>query len=624
MPRSCVAAVAATGLRKTRAISEDGKTKIYSTRGFAKTRYSKESPNGKRRPGKGLLNPKKRWDAGASRYRVLEIILVGCAVLAILAAIDGYANSGEIYRGVKVADVSVGGETPQEAREIVTTRLADDLPQEIRLVGSGENVPLNSEDLGIDFRLESTIDRAYDVGRTGWIGHRISERFRASLGMVGIDANAEFDTELVRNVVGNLAGNANQEPQNAVISLSGAEAQAQESQEGYTLDQTATVDNVRQAIGNLDNEAKIASGPVEPNITTDEAEEAVAQINQALEEPLVFEAGDRSWELAPEQVAQMLSVTEGDSGVNLGINAEQLQVLLPDMYTDLQTEPKDASFTFVNDAVEVEPSQPGKQVAQNRLTEELEGGLFDGQHTFGVPLNDGRQPDLTTEKAESLKPTERLGKFDTNYEMVDDPDGARTYNLNIAAKAIDQTLLAPGEVFSVNDKVSQLDYKEAKVFQEGLIQYAEGGGLCQVASTLYVAAVRSGLEVVERHPHYAMLEYIKPGFDSTVWFGDAYGNGELDSRFKNTTDGYVLLREWVDEDGNMYAEVWGQPAETKAELRSERVDYDNSTSTWVTYKEVTRNGEVVEEGEVYTDTYRSVGENENYDQNDLFNPDWEP
>ena len=558
------------------------------------------------------------------RNRLLEFLLVGCAVLAVLVAIDGYANSGEVYRGVKVAGVPVGGETPQEAREVVAGRLAGEMPEEIRLTGADDNVALNSEELGIDFQLEPTIDRAYEVGRSGWIGHRLSERFRASFGMINLDANAAFDTEIVRNVVADLASGANQEPQNAMITLSGTEAQAQEGQPGYSLDQSTTVENVRQAIGNLEDEAEIAGGPAEPNISTREAEEATARVNQALEEPLVFEAGDRSWTLSPEQVAQLLVVSEGDSGVSLGINQDQLGTLLPEMHEALQTAPKDAGYNFVNDTVEVEPSQPGKQVDQDKLVEELNGGLFDGQHTFDVPLNDGRQPELTTEKAESLKPTERLGKFSTNYEMVDDPDGNRTYNLGIAAKAIDQTLLAPGEVFSVNDKVSQLDYKEAKVFQEGLIQYAEGGGLCQVASTLYVAAVRSGLEIVERHPHYAMLEYIKPGFDSTVWFGDAYGNGELDSRFKNNTDSYILLREWVDEDGNMYAEVWGQPTDTKAELHSERVDYDNSTSTWVTYKEVKENGAVVNEEEVYTDTYRSVGNNENYDQNDLFNPDWEP
>lgn len=601
-----------------------GKTKIYSTRGLTKGRRRKDPYGGDRKPKKGSRGPKKRWNLGGTGYGPLELVLLVCAVLAVLVALDGFANAGEVYRGVKVAGVSVGGKTPEEAREVVEERLADATPSEIRLEGTGESVALSSEELGIGFNLESTVDRAYEVGRSGWIGHRISERFRASLGMVEVDANAEFDPEPVRNVVGQLANSANQEPQNATITLSGTQAKAQGGQAGYKLDQAATVNNVRQAIGELNGEARIAGGPIEPNISAQDAEDAVARINEALSEPLVFEAGDQSWKLSPEQVSTLLTVTEGDSGADLGINAGQLSALLPDMYEALQTAPKDAGFNFVNGTVEVEPAKPGQQVAQNKLAGQLEEGLFDGQHTFEVPVNEGRQPELTTEKAESLKPTERLGRFRTNYDIVDDPDGARTYNLNLAAGAINQTLLAPGEVFSVNDKVSQLDYKEAKVFQEGLIQYAEGGGLCQVASTLYVAAVRSGLEIVERHPHYAMLEYIKPGFDSTVWFGDYYGNGELDSRFKNTTDSYILLREWVDEDGHMYAEVWGQPTGRKADLRSERIDYDNSSSTWITYKEVVENGEVVEEGKVYEDTYRSVGDNENYDQNDLFDPVWEP
>ncbi len=620
-----------------------GKTKIYSTRSFSKGRS-------RIRVGSDASGPREASGV-QGQGRLLEILLISCAALAILVALDAYANSGEVYRGVEVAGVPVGGETPEEAREIVQSQLQSNMPQEFRLVRAGESAALNaapdggeseepaadlqlvssdqvaalnSEELAIDFNVESTIERAYEVGRSGWIGHRIAERVRASMGMVGVDASAEFDADLVRNVVGGLANEVNQAPQNAAISLSGTETQVQKGRPGFELDQDATVDNVRQAIGNLKGEAKIAGGPAEPKITTKEANDAADRINGALEEPLTLEAGDQSWSLNPEQVSQLLVVSEGDSGVNLGVNAEQLQVLLPDMYESLQTAPKDAKFKFVDNTVEVEPSQPGKQVARDKLAEEVNSGIFDGQHAFEVPLNDGGQPGLTTEKAEELKPTELLGKFSTNYKMVDDPDGNRTYNLDIAAKAIDQTLLAPGEVFSVNDTVSQLDYKEAKVFQEGLIQYAEGGGLCQVASTLYVAATRAGLEIVERHPHYAMLEYIKPGFDSTVWFGDVYGNGELDSRFKNTTGGYVLLREWVDEDGKMYSEVWGQPTDKKAELRSERVDYDNSTSTWVTYKEVTENGEVVGEEEVYTDTYRSVGDNENYDQNDLFNPVWEP
>lgn len=564
------------------------------------------------------------WKIYGFRLGTLELALVLFALIPALIALDSYANSGEIYRGVKVAGVSVGGETPREARKIVEERIARETPEEIRLVAAGESVTLNSEELEINFQPGTTIDRAYEVGRKGWIGHRLSERLQATFGGIELHASTKFDTELVRGVVGDLANIVNEEPRDAVILMSDTRAQVQNGVEGYRVDQDATLQNVRVAIGNLESKAKVAGEPVAVNVSTEEAKDAAGRINKALAEPLIFEHGDQSWQLSPGDVRQLLTVEDTKSGLDLGVDASQLETLLPEMYQEVRRPPRDASFTFVDGEIEVKPEQPGQQVAQKKLANELQSGIFSGQHTFQVPVNEEGQPELTAKEAEKLKPTKMLGRFKTNYEIVDDPDGNRTYNLDIAAKAINETVLAPGEVFSVNDKVSQLDYREAKVFQEGLIQYADGGGLCQVASTLYVAATRAGLEIVERHPHYATLEYIKPGFDSTVWFGDAYGNGELDSRFKNTTDGYVLLREWVDEDGNMYAEVWGQPNDTRAELRSERVDYDNSTSTWVTYKKVFKNGEMVEEKRAYKDTYRSVGDNENYDENKLFDPVWEP
>ena len=596
------------------------KTKIYKTGLFGKKRLPKGSSKGASKSKKEPRRGGRNW--GNARFGLLEVALIACAALAVLSVLDSLATRGEIYRGVKVAGINVGGETPEQARQMLGERLPNQAPEKVTLSGSGENISLGAEELGTSFDLGPTVERANEVGRTGGIFRRISERLQASLGMVQVDAKTGLDTELVGNTVGNLTGELGQKAKNATITLSGTRATAQGGQEGYRLDEEATIDSVRHAVGDLSGEAKIVGAPVEPEISSAEAEQAAARVNTALEEPITFESGDQTWELAPEQLAKVLAVENAGSEIKLGINAQQLQAQLPKMYEDLQTEPRDANFVFVNDSVDVEAARPGKQVAEGKLVEDLESGLFDGQSTFEVPLNDGRQPELTTEKAESMKPTELLGKFKTDYEKVKDPDGNRTYNLEIASEAINKTILAPGEVFSVNDNVSQLDYKEAKVFQEGLIQYAEGGGLCQVASTMYVAATRAGLEIVERHPHYAMLEYIKPGFDSTVWFGDAYGNGELDSRFKNNTDSYILLREWVDEDGNMYAEVWGQPHDRKAELRSEEVDRTNSSSTWVTYKTVKENGEVVEEGRAYKDVYRSLGANELNENPYGFDPFW--
>lgn len=593
------------------------RTRIYRSGRLDKRLRKKGSKTGAFGEG-GLRLP------GSAGSRLLRAVLLVCALFAVIVAADGWANAGEIYRGVEVAGTSVGGKTSEEARGLVEKRLAEDVPQEITLTGAGEEVVLGSQELGIAFDPDSTLQRAYEVGRTGGISERLSQRLAASLGGIGVGADVNYDEVVVRDAIEGLAQSVNQEPSNAALSMSGTTAEALEGSKGYKLDREATMENVSGAISGLKNEATVAGASVEPDITTAEAEQAADKVNSALEQPLTFNLDDKEWTLEPEQVAQTLTASSADSDIRLGVNPDQLATLAPEMYSEIQTEPKDAGFVFTDSSVEVEPAQPGQQLDQEGLIGDLNEKLFEGQHSFQVPVSESRQPELTTKEAESLKPTEMLSKFKTNYAMVDDPDGARTYNLEIASKAINETVLAPGEVFSVNDTVSQLDYKEAKVFQEGLIQYAEGGGLCQVASTMYVAATRAGLEIVERHPHYALLEYIKPGFDSTVWFGDAYGNGELDSRFKNTTGGYVLLREWVDKDGNMYSEVWGQPTGKSAELRSEQVSHTNSSSTWVTYKEVKEDGEVVEEGKAYEDTYRSLGANENNEDplGAEFDPAW--
>lgn len=552
----------------------------------------------------------------------LEALLVLCAVVSVAVAVDGLANAGEIYRGVKVAGTPVGGESPEEAAGILGSGLQEKLPAEVKLSGEGQEVVLSRDQLGARFAVEDSVERAYEVGRTGGIGGRVLERVKASLGMVDVDPRVEYRDGVAREAVEGLARNAGGTPQSAAVVFSEGRAEVEPAREGYGVDRDATVENVRRGIENLSGEARIVGGPVEPEITTAEAEEAAQKIEGALAEPLVLEARDEEWTLEPGQVAQAIEVANGDARIQLSVNGESLQAAAGNLYEEMSQEPKDATYVVNEGSVEVEPGQPGMRVDQDGLLERLNSGLFEGQNRFEVPLVESGQPGLTTEEARSLKPTELIGEFKSDYSIVDDPDGNRTENLRIASGAINGTLLAPGEVFSFNDNAAHLEYKESKVFQEGLIQKALGGGLCQVASTMYMAANYAGLEIVERHQHYSMLEYIKPGFDSTVWFGDYYGNGELDSRFKNTTDGYVLLRQWVDDDGFMHAEVWGQPTGKKVEMRSEEVDWTNSSSTWVTYKKVTENGEVIEDGPVYEDTYRSLGSNE-YNENPYdFDPVW--
>ena len=68
-----------------------------------------------------------------------------------------------------------------------------------------------------------------------------------------------------------------------------------------------------------------------------------------------------------------------------------------------------------------------------------------------------------------------MGPYRTDYSVVSD-DGRRVENLNISSRAVDGTLLAPSEVFSMNDKVAALDYNETRVIVDGTESKADGGG----------------------------------------------------------------------------------------------------------------------------------------------------
>ena len=227
------------------------------------------------------------------------------------------------------------------------------------------------------------------------------------------------------------------------------------------------------------------------------------------------------------------------------------------------------------------------------------------QPTAGSAAGEAEEPAAVEEQAaaEEPAPTVLLGEYFTDYAW--DPDAGRQSNLIKASGAINETRLAPGEEFSALEVLSPLEYEPAKVFANGGVDYEVGGGLCQVSSTLYMAASYAGLEITDRNPHYAELPYIRPGFDATVWFGDN-GWGALDMKFRNNTDGDILIKEFVNEDGFLVAEIYGEePTNKVVSMSSEKVEEDLGKGIkWATYKtETDENGETVQDGLLYETTY---------------------
>lgn len=524
-------------------------------------------------------------------------IIVACALVAALVALDYWSNAGKIYRGVEVGPAEVGGKTPGEARAIVEAEAAGPLA-EVRLQGP-EDVSFTKDELGISLDTEKTLQDAYAVGREGNVVKRIADRAGAALGIVSVRPEILYDPEVARAKIQALAGRLDEQPTEGTVTVSDGAVEVGPSAEGYETNVEGTLANLDRAVGELSGEAEVAGRALQPDVTTGEAEEAAARAEEVVSGPVKLASGEMDWTLSAAGAGKALNIAPQDGRLEVSLDREKLRNILAGPIEQLNVAPREASFAPVGAGVDVVESRTGKAVQEDQFFADLEKGLFEGRREYEIPVATD-EPELTTAEAQKLKPTELLGSYRTNYTLSSDKSAERVENLQIASNAVSGTLLAPGEVFSFNELAAPLSYHETHVIVNGQETFADGGGLCQVASTLFNAANYAGLEIVERNAHYSELPYIRPGMDATVWFGS------LDMRFKNNTDGYLLVQESVSDDGYIYANIYGRPTGTQVEMNSEPTYRGADSSQWVTYKTVTENGKVTYDGPVFTTDYQPL------------------
>lgn len=172
----------------------------------------------------------------------------------------------------------------------------------------------------------------------------------------------------------------------------------------------------------------------------------------------------------------------------------------------------------------------------------------------GCTGNLTKTPNTTKEPVATEAPV-ALGMFVTE---ILDTDENRVNNLKICASVLNDTTVEPGAEFSFNNVIGQRTkekgYEEAKILVEGHPDYAVGGGICQISSTLYNAAKDAGMEILERHTHTNEVHYVALGMDAAVSFG------EQDFRFRNVLSEPVRIRISV-ENSQVKAELYKNVAE---------------------------------------------------------------
>jgi vancomycin resistance protein YoaR len=543
-----------------------------------------------------------RSTGGKRRSRTRGIagpVIIVCALVAVLMAADYWVNSGKIHRGVEVGSVALGGQSPAEAQKIVRDQAMGPL-KEIEISGP-ERFTRTAGQMGVEFNVEETVEKAYAVGREGSIVERLSERLRSAFGGVTIAPDIDYRPDQARAQVREIATQVDHQPREADVKIFGSEVEVTESRDGYELNPAATMASVDRAVDGMSGKARLVGDVLEPGVNTAEAETAAKKARGALSEQLVLKAEGKSWTISPAELGSTLDVTRQDGRLDVSLNRDRLDGVLANVYNDLTVKPKEASYDFDgNGAVVVSASREGRTVEGEKLLTSIENGLFEGKREYNVPVIVDK-PQYTTAELESMKPTELQGTYKTNYTATTDQGNERAENLETASNAVNGTFVAPGETFSMVQHVQNLDYNDAHVIIDSEEETAEGGGLCQVTSTLYNAVLYAGLPVVERQPHDSQLPYIRPGMDATVWYGDTTTTvDDTDMKFKNTTDGYILLQEYVADDGYIYANVYGVPDKVEVEMSSEKVWMNENASQWITHYTRTKDGKVV-----YRDSWKS-------------------
>ncbi|WP_010273198.1 VanW family protein [Paenibacillus senegalensis] len=219
------------------------------------------------------------------------------------------------------------------------------------------------------------------------------------------------------------------------------------------------------------------------------------------------------------------------------LDEEKLEQWLQHVHDQVYREPINAA---IGSGGELRPGENGQGLDKERMSEQIKAFFYSrGSAEIQIPIII-LYPKVDSELLLTImeKP---IGSYVTYFNSR---NKNRAHNIVLAAKAINNAVLFPGESFSFNGTVgmrtAEKGYVRAPIIVRGELSEGIGGGICQVSSTLFNAIDRAGLKIVERYSHSRHVAYVPPGRDATVSWGGP------DFVFSNPYNQPILIRTWVN------------------------------------------------------------------------------
>lgn len=251
----------------------------------------------------------------------------------------------------------------------------------------------------------------------------------------------------------------------------------------------------------------------------------------------------------------------------VAIDYEKLSLVVNGLMGHINELPQDAVFIIdEQDRVVITPSKEGKRIDVERLQLSLQKEVLVSENIV-IPLPVVVvKPAYSTEEIEGMGITGLVSSYTTRFE----PEKVnRSYNVKVAANALDGLLVTPGQEVSFNEVVgprsSEAGYKTAGVIINNELVEGLGGGVCQVSSTLYNAVLLADLVVSERKNHSIPVPYVPVGRDATVVY-DA-----VDFKFQNNTGKCIYIKSEV-KGGQLTVKIFGDASNRQRVVVNSWVD----------------------------------------------------
>ena len=540
-------------------------------------------------------------------HKITIIILVATAGLALIVAVLfgvlQWVNSDKMALGLTVAGFKIAGLNEIETKNFLTAQFSQFDQQKITLVFNDRKWQFSPEELGFNFDAEKTFYQASNWGHRANILSGIQEQIKSLLRGKNFSAVLNFDANQFNQTLSKFAPIIEESPQNAKLSFQPGKNDFTILPEaaGLKIDREKLKENLQNNISQLSHQPinliLVASSP---QVTSQGLEAVKSQAKELVTSaPYFIKSGELSWTINEQQLSQWVSTLPSSGELTLDQN--EIKDFLSSIAPAVNQEPIDVKLTWENNEIKIfMPSKNGTKLNLDASAQKIAQDILNGEKNIDLVL-DAVEPEITNENIKELGLTSLLALGESNFAGS---PANRKFNIALASAKLNGWLIKPGEEFSFGQAIGTIDEKNGwlpeLVIMNKKTMPDYGGGICQVSTTLFRAAVNSGLKVTERHPHAYPVRYYNPvGFDATVY------PPSPDLKFINDTPAYLLMQSKI-QGTKLTFEIYGTSDGREVKIKGPTITQSNPDGSLKTTlaQEIWRDGQM-ERQDIFNSSYKS-------------------